>query len=66
MDVLETMHYKFQQSSPIYSGRHLRFRSSTECWTAQFLVGRLHARVVQMTFPGSDSEGNCGSAVAFL
>ena len=37
MDVLVTMHYKFQQSSPIYSGRYLRLRSSTECWTAQFL-----------------------------
>ena len=36
------------------------------CWTAQFLVGRLHARVVYMTGPGSDSEENCGSAVAFL
>ena len=44
VDVLVTMHYKFQQSSPIYSGRYVRFRSSTECWTAQFLVGRLHAR----------------------
>ena len=36
------------------------------CWTTQFLVGRLHARVVHMTGPGSDSEENCGSAVAFL
>ena len=32
-----TMHYKFQQSSPIYSGRYLRFRSSTECWLLQLL-----------------------------
>ena len=44
MDVPVAMHYKFQQSSLIYSGRYLSFRSSTECWTAQFLVGRLHAR----------------------
>ena len=32
-----TMHCKFQQSSPIYSGRYLRFRSPTECWLLQFL-----------------------------
>ena len=32
-----TMHYKFQQSSPIYSGWCLRFRSSTECWLLQLL-----------------------------
>ena len=32
MDVLVTMHCEFQQSSPIYSRRYLRFRSSTECW----------------------------------
>ena len=32
-----TMHYKFQQFSPIYSGRYLRFRSSTECWLLQLL-----------------------------
>ena len=31
------MHYKFQQSSPIYSGTYLRFRSSTECWLLQLL-----------------------------
>ena len=27
-----TMHYKFQQCSPFYSGWCLRFCSSTECW----------------------------------
>ena len=32
-----TMHYKFQQPSPIYSGRYLRFRSSTVCWLLQLL-----------------------------
>ena len=31
------MHYKFQQSSPIYSGWCLRFCSSTECWLLQLL-----------------------------
>ena len=37
VDVPVTMHYKFQQSSPVYVGRYLRFRSSTECWLLQFL-----------------------------
>ena len=32
-----TMHYKFQHSSPIYSGWCLRFCSSTECWLLQLL-----------------------------
>ena len=32
VDVPVTMHCKFQQSSPKYSRRYLRFRSSTECW----------------------------------
>ena len=37
MDVPVTMHYKFQQSSPIYSGWCLRFCSSTESWLLQLL-----------------------------
>ena len=37
VDVPVTVHYKFQQSSPIFSGRYLRFRSSAECWLLQLL-----------------------------
>ena len=37
VDFPVTMHYKFQQSSPIYSGWCLRFRSSTECWLLKLL-----------------------------
>ena len=50
MDVPVTMHCKFQQSSPIYSGTYLRFRSSTECWLLQLLHrDRAHsAKTVQI------------------
>ena len=37
MDVPVTMQLKLQESSPIYSGRYLRFHSSTKCWLLQLL-----------------------------
>ena len=61
-----TMHYKFQQSSPIYCGRYLRFvhrQSVGQC--SSWLVVYMPV-VVPTTGPGSDSGENCGSAVAFL
>ena len=49
VDVPATMHYKFQQSSPIYSGRYLRFRSSTECcFFSCFTETGLTVQTVQM------------------
>ena len=61
-----TMHYKFQQSSPIYSGRYLRFvhRQSVGLRSSWLVV---YMPVdVPTTGPGSDSGENCCSAVAFL
>ena len=50
VDVPVTMHYKFQQSSPIYIGRYLRFRSLTECWLLQLHYrDRLTVQTVQKT-----------------
>ena len=38
-------HNKFQQSTQRFTlDNQPQIRSSTECWTTQFLVGRLHAR----------------------
>ena len=61
-----TMLYKFQQSSPTLQWKLPQIRSSTECWTLQFLVSRLHARCCANDRAGSDSGENCCSAVAFL
>ena len=38
----------------------------TVCWTAQFLVGRLHARCCANDRAWFRQWRNCGSAVAFL
>ena len=61
-----TMHYKFQQSSPIYSGRYLRFvHRQSVGHRSSWLVVYMPV-VVPTTGPGSDSGENCCSAVAFF